>query len=153
MSVEKSCSVELWQTDRRPAFALTKGRGGADEVEDQVQVYVVQELVFFPHQSDQAVPCQQDGEHQVFGLGSLQAPGHHIPGGARQRKAGDGAEQQAWVAVQPMQQVVGEILGAGQQAAQVVVLLVLEDVVELGEGEKADDLVVDVLQLPQQLLV
>lgn len=153
MSVEKSCSVELWQTDGRPAFALPKGRGGADEVEDQVQVNVVQELVLFPHQRNEAVARQQNGEHEALGFGSLQARRHHIPGRAGQRQAGDSAEQQARVSVQSMQQVVSEVLGAGQQATQVIVLFVLEDVVELREGEQAHDLVVDVLQLPQQLLV
>lgn len=153
VSVEKSCRVELWQTDRRPAFTLSEGGGGANEVKDQVQVYVVQGLVLFPHQSDQAVPRQQDREHKVFGFGSLQARRDHVPGRAAQRQAGDCAEQETGVSVQPMQQVVGEILRAGKQATQVIVLLVLEDVVELGEGKQADDLVVNVLQLPQELLV
>lgn len=151
--MEKSCRVELWQTDRRPAFALPKGRGGTNEVEDQVQVNVVQELVLLPHQSNEAVPRQQNGEHEAFGFSSLQARRHYVPGRAGQRQAGDSAEQQAGISVQPMQQIVREVLGASQQAAQVIVLFVLEDVVELCEGEKAHDLVVDVLQLPQQLLV
>lgn len=102
VSVEKSCSVELWQADWRPAFTLSKWWGGADKVEDQVQVYVVQELVLFPHQSNQAVARQQDGEHQVFGFGGLQARWHHVPGGTGQRQAGDGAEKKAGVSVQTM---------------------------------------------------
>lgn len=79
-----------------------------------MQVYVVQELVLLADQGDQAVAGQQDGEHQVLGLGRLQAGRHHVPGGAGQGQAGDGAEQQARVALQPVQQVVGEVLGAGQ---------------------------------------
>lgn len=153
VSVKKPSRVELGQADGRPAFALAKGRGGADQVEDQVQVYVVQKLVLFPHQSHQLISSQQDGEHQVLGFGCLKARRDHVPYGAGQREAGDSADQQARVSVQPVQEVVGEILGAGQQAPQVVVLLVLEDVVELCECEQADDLIVDVLQLSQQLLV
>jgi len=153
VSVEESRRVELRQADGRPAFAVSEARGGAHEVEDQVQVDVVQDLVLLPHQGHQAVARQQDGEHQALGFGGLQARRHRVPGGAGQGQAGDGAEQQARVSVQPVQQAVGEVLGAGQQAAQVEVLLVPEDVVELRERQQADDLVVDVLQLPQQLLV
>lgn len=153
VSVKKPSGVELRQANGCPAFALAKGRGGTDQVEDQVQVYVVQKLVLFPHQSHQLVSSQQDGKHQVLGFGCLQARRDHVPNGAGQREAGDSADQEARVPVQTVQEVVSEILGAGQQATQVVVLLVLEDVVELCECEQANDLVVDVLQLSQHLLV
>lgn len=118
-----------------------------------MQVYVVEELVLFSHQRDQAVSGQKDGEDQVFGFSCLQAWGDHISDRSRERQAGDGAEQQTGVPLEPVQKAVGEVLGTGQQAAQVVVLFVLKDVIELGEGEQTHDLEVDVLQLPQQLLL
>lgn len=153
VSVEKAFGVELRQADGSPALALPEGRGGADEVQEQVQVYVMQKLVFLPDKGDQAVAGQQDGEHQVFVFGGLEAGWDHVPGRAGQGQAGDRAEQQPGVLLQAVHQVVYEVLGAGQQAAQVVVLLVLEDVVELGKCEQADDLIVDVMKFSLQLLV
>ena len=151
VGVEEAGRVELGQADGRPALALAEGRGRAHQVEEQVQVHVVQHLVLLAHQRHQPAPHQQDGEDQALGLGRLQAGGDGVARGAGQREAGDGAQEQARVSVQQPQQVVRQVLGAGQQPAEVVVLLELEDVVELGEREQADDLVVDVEQLAGQL--
>lgn len=72
------------------------------QVEEQVQVHVVQVLVLLAYQGDQAVPSQEDGEDQVLGLGSLQAGGDQVTGGAGKGEASDSAEEQARVTVQQM---------------------------------------------------
>lgn len=64
-----------------------------------------------------------------------------------------GGEQEAGVRVHQVQEAVENLLGAGEQAAQVVVLLVLEDAGDAGLRQHADDLVVDVDQLVPQLLL
>lgn len=138
--MEETTGVELREANGSPGFTLPEGGRRADEVEEQMEVNRVKELILLPHERHQLVPGQQNGEDQALGLGLLQAAADSVPDTGSQGQAAHSTHQEAGVMGHEVQQVVGDALGAGQEPAQVIVLLLLEDVVELGPGEQAQDL-------------
>lgn len=153
VGMEETAGIELREAYGSPGFTLSKRGRGADEVEEQMEVNGVKKLILLPHERHQLVPRQQNGEDQALGLGLLQAAADSVPDAGSQGQAAHGAHQEAGVVGHEVQQVVGDALGASQEPAQVIVLLLLEDVVELGPGQQAQDLVVDIEQLVGNLLL
>lgn len=153
--IKVTVGVEEREADRSPDLPGLEGRGGADEVEQKVDVGGLQPRVLdhrlLLHDGEQLVLGDEDGENQVGGDGFLQDLAERVPERGGERQAVHGGQQEAGVRVHQVQETVQDLLRAGQQPPEVVVFLVFEDSRYAGLGEHADDLMVDVEQLAAEL--
>ena len=114
VSVKVTVGVKERQADGSPYLPGLEGGGGADEVEQEVDVGRLQPGVLdhrlLLDDGHQLVLGDENGEHQVGGDGFLQGLAQRVPERGGQGQAVNGRQQKAGVPVNQVQEAVQDLL-------------------------------------------
>ena len=151
--VQEPARVELGQTDRGPALRVLEALGRVDQVEHKMKVGWMDEIFLHSNKRNELVFCDQDPKHDIRNLSCKpdNTLGHIVPHSGGQWEASHCRQEKRWVAVHRLRKVSHQPLAPLQHSSQVVVSPLNKNPLQLGGGQRGEDLVVDVGQLDGQL--